>query len=78
MRIQTIASAVLVTLCLAIPLGCGSLTKEQYKLIRWPDGTNDRYAIEIPRQKGSDVVIPDVRALQTNSQFVAPRYFAWL
>ena len=71
MRIQAIASTILATVCLAAPLGCGSLAREEYKLIRWPDGTNDRYAIEIPRQKGSDVVIPDVRALQTSSQFVS-------
>jgi hypothetical protein len=71
MRIQTIASTIFSTVCLIIPLGCGSSAKEEYKLVRWPDGTNDRYAIEISRQKGSDVVIPDVRALQTNNQFVS-------
>lgn len=68
---RTIVSAVLVILVLVLSLGCGSLKKVEYKLVRWTDGENDRYAIEIPRQKGSDVVIPDVRALQATNQFVS-------
>jgi len=54
-----------------VPLGCGNLTNEEYKLIRWPEGTNDRYAVEIARRKGGDVVIPDVRALQITNEFVS-------
>ncbi len=75
MRIRTIVSAVLAVLVLALALGCGRLKKNEYKLVRWPDGENDRYAIEIPRSKGSDVVIPDVRALQTANQFVSGKAY---
>jgi len=55
MYIQKTAFTILATMCLIALVGCGSLAQEEYKLIRWPDGTNDCYAIEIPRQKGSDV-----------------------
>ena len=75
MRIRTIVSAVLAVLVLALALGCGRLKKNEYKLVRWPDGENDRYAIEIPRSKGSDVVIPAVRALQTANQFVSGKAY---
>jgi len=71
MRMRTTVSVVTAVLFLWIPLGCGNLPKKEYKLIRWPDGTNDRYAIEVARHKGSDVVIPDVRTLQTTEQFVS-------
>ena len=68
---RTIVSAALAVLVLGFAAGCGSLRNEEFKLVRWPDGENDRYAIEIPRAKGSVVVIPDVRALQTATQFVS-------
>ena len=71
MRRQAIVFVVTAILFLWVHLGCGNFTKEGYRLIRWPDGTNDLYAIEIARHKGSDVVIPDVRALQTTEQFVS-------
>lgn len=71
MRIQTIVVGIMAIPLLWVPLGCSDLTKHQYKLVRWPDGSNDRYAIEIARQSGSDVVIPDVRGLQTTGQFVS-------
>jgi hypothetical protein len=74
-RGQTIALAIFATVCLAIPQGCGRLANQEWKLVRWPDKANDRYAIEITRAEGSDVVIPDVRALQANSQFVSGKAY---
>jgi hypothetical protein len=72
MHIKKNASVMFATVCLAALLGCHIWEKEDYKLIRWGDGTNDCYAIEISHEKkGSDVVIPDVWAFQTNSQFIS-------
>jgi hypothetical protein len=72
MRVRTTVSVVTAILFLWILLvGCVGSSEKEYKLIRWPDGANDRYGIEVARQKGSDVVIPDVRSLQTTEQFVS-------
>jgi len=71
MRIRTIVCTSLGVLVLGFADGCGSLRNEEFKLVRWPDGDNDRYAIEISRDKGSEVVIPDVRALQTTTRFIS-------
>lgn len=75
MGVRPIVSAVLAFLVLALALGCGSLKKDEYKLVRWPDGENDRYAIELARPKVSYVVIPDVRALQTANHFIVGKAY---
>lgn len=63
--------ALLITVALVLA-GCGQKDKN-HVLVRWPDGTNNCYAIEAERGKGSLVIIPDVRFIQTSEQFVIGR-----
>ena len=65
---QTKVFAAVAVLLSAFALGCGN---KEYQLVRWPDGENDRHAIEIRGNRGSVVVIPDVRVLQTANQFLS-------
>lgn len=50
--------------------GCGN---PKHELVRWPDGTNDCYAIEAESGRGHIVLIPDVRFLQKNDRFITGR-----
>ena len=56
-------------LAILVMTGCGQKDKN-HALVRWPDGTNDCYAIEVERGKGHLVIIPDVRFIRTSEQFV--------
>lgn len=52
-------------------LGCGDSIRNDYKLVRWPDGLINRQAIELVQGRGTIVVIPDVRALQASGPLVS-------
>jgi RHS repeat-associated protein len=79
MNVRTIVSAVVAFFLVAVALVCGRLKKNEYTLANWPDGENERYAIEVARPKVSYVVIPDVRALQTeNHLIVGKAYWKYL
>ncbi|MCF7669661.1 MAG: hypothetical protein K9N48_07790 [Verrucomicrobia bacterium] len=55
---------------MCVLMGCGDVSKEEYRLVSWPEGTNDNYAIEISHNNVSDVAIPDVQRLLISSQYV--------
>jgi hypothetical protein len=75
MHVRTIVSAVVAFLLLTLALVYGRHRKDAYTLVRWPDGENDRYAIEVARPKVSYVVIPDVRAVQTANHFIVGKAY---
>ena len=52
-------------------LGCG----QNHELVRWHDGTNDCYAVEVRRGKENLVLIPDVRYIQTTDRFVTGKAY---
>ena len=59
-------------LLLVVFIGC-SRSHPEFQLVRWPDGTNDAFAIENVQKGGSDVVIPNVQALAVSREVVAGR-----
>jgi len=75
MHVRTIVSAVVAFFLVAVALVCGRLKKNEYTLANWPDGENERYAIEVVRPRISYVVIPDVRALQTANHFIVGKAY---
>ena len=63
MKIRLIGSLIA---CLC-GFGCGAA---KHELVRWPDGTNDCYAIEADHGSAQLVVIPDVQLIQKNARFI--------
>ena len=58
--------AALLMLCL---VGC-TQRNHSLNLVRWLDGTNHAYGIEVAYGDGHAVVIPDVLSIQTTERFV--------
>ncbi len=54
--------------------GCGQVGQKD-ALVQWPDGTNSRYGIEAKQGDGHNVLIPDVRFIQTNERFIVGRAY---
>ena len=70
-RMRSIPFFIPVIASLWLTLGCGDSIRKDYKLVRWPDGSINRHAIEVVQGRGTIVVIPDVRALQVSGRIVS-------
>ena len=58
---------------MVLPLlhACGVSKDAKHELVGWYDQTNRGFAIERREDQGARVLIPDVLALQTSSQFIS-------
>jgi hypothetical protein len=70
-RITFMVHTILTALLL---FGCGQ-NREKDALTQWPDGTNSRYDIEAKNGNAHDVLVPDVRFIQTNERFIMGRAY---
>jgi hypothetical protein len=70
-RITFVVHAFLAALLL---FGCGQ-DGRKHALVRWPDGTNSRYDIEAKEGNADNVLVPDVRFIQTNERFIVGRAY---
>lgn len=70
MRTYVLISFALVLILTSV--GCGQ-RNQNHKLVRWPDGTNDSYAIEAEDGPGHVVIIPNVRSVQSNGRYLIGR-----